>query len=581
MVLDQMLYALDPFEWWKVNERVPVATARYTSNSPKVLGQTARALLVKARLTYTAPRESSSDEYLESGRMAEQLFAGFLTNVDDYQTDLINPSLRAQLAFYTAIRGFVCGLHVLTKNEEWETMPRIEAWDPFNTYWGRDHKGLAWACYYQDLDQYRMESRFGPSVLTGYQPKGLNMKDPTWRVYDYYDREMNYVMIGDRVALRQQHFGSGGRVPVTIVPVGDPMVVSPHDGHSYERDFGESIYAANREIYPKMNAMMSAKYARFIYMINPATKEQSRQGRAFIPQEVASPYTMGTRHRLSTLNEEDIMPLELGEFPNDSVVLEGAISGELQRGGFPHIIRGESSQTSSGYNTSLLMSSAQFVVEPRLDAMKAFYKSAWLHLKRQFTSGYFDPIRVQGQVSRQKPFDVTIEPNMIKDAPELQFDMRVVNAAEIAQKIGLVDTLRKGPYPLVDDDTLRDVYLEVEDPDFVGDLVSMQTAARSTPQTQLLLALEAAVKHGNDQLAQVLMGNLLRLMQPDVPAQLPNGQRMVGRGGMPGAGGGGGGGGGGMSGLTTAEGGSPRAGQPNPSDERQQGGRPREAGERC
>ena len=570
MVEDQLLFSLDPFEWWKVGERIPPNTPRYTSNEPKVLAQTAITMLTQARLTYTAPRESAVDDYLKSGRMAEQLFAGFMRQVDDQQTVLVNPTIRRSLAFYCALRGFVIGLHVLTKDEEtWETVARMEAWDPFNVYWGRDYKGIAWACHYQDLDSYRMEARFGPSAITGYQPSQLSDKDATWRVYDYYDRDENIVMIGERIALRQKHFGSHDRVPVTIVPVGAPLVVSPNDGFMYDRDFGESIYAANRELYPKLNAILSAKYARVVRAINPAVGELSDTGRPFIPQEVASPYDMGLRLRMNALNHEAVIPIEEPEMPRETAELEGTTSGQLQRGGVPHIVHGQSSQQSSGYNTSLLLGSSQFLVEPRLEAMSAWYKSAEQHFRRQFSSGFFDAVRLQGQVSRQKSFDVMIEPAMIKDAPPLHFDMRLVNPQEIAQKIALAQMLREGPYPLVDDNTIRDVYMEVEDPDFVGDLVAMQTAWRATPKTQLILALQAAVENGDDRLAQALMGELMMEMQQ--PGQVPVNQGGQSQGALPGPG---------SPRPRTEAGGSPRAGQPNQSDERQLGGRPREAGVR-
>lgn len=572
-VVDLLRYQQEPFRWSAVSERVPLNTPTMTSNEGYVLARTAMTMLNKARMTYPAPRESNNEQYKQAGRLREQMFAGFLRMADRRQTRLVSPSLRTSAGAMTCLRGFVCGLHVLTKNAKWETEARIEMWDPYNVYWGIDNGGIAWICHYQDLDADRMTARFGPSVLTGYPPQHLRMKDPTWRVWDYYDREENVLMIGERVALRQRHWGTDGYVPATVVPVGPPLMASLHDGFVYSADFGESVYAANRNLYPKWDAALSAKYARLIYALNPAAFEKSRSGRPFIPPETPSAWEMGMRMTLNVADEQEVEALPYPDMPKEATELEGMMSGMLQRGGFSHIVQGQGGQLSSGYNTSLLMGSADFLLEPRMDAIKAWYEAAEESLFRQFVSGYFDGVRMQGMVRRGKTFDMTFEPSELRDAPPLMFEMKVINQAEIVQNLNLAMALRdpgRTGFPLLTDDTIRDRLLDVEDPDLEGALVRMQSARRSTPQALLLQSIKDAIDNEDEMLAKVLEGNLLSLMQPGLPPMLPIGgeQRM-----MRGAQGGG-------RGMETNAGGSPRGGMPNVSGPEQLGGRPRPAGTR-
>ena len=584
MMADWNLYRLAPFRWREIiAERIPEKTATMTSNEPRTLADTVASLLIGAPVTYRAPTANEVEDIRDAGRAVEELFHGLLTMADKMRPLMVQPPIKHQLVGHMLIRGFLAGMHLLTKDEQGNTVPQIEIWDPLNVYWGvstdggntgQNHQGLAWACHYQDLDSWRLDSRFGDgrnSITGGLAPTYYKGKNPIYRVYDFYNREFNIVVVDDKVIDKRRHFGQG-YVPVTIVPVGPmPLIIDAHATTAYVEDFGASIYAHNRDLYPKLNALLSVKYERVLRYVNPAVATKSRSGRYVLPPNVANPFERGQRFRQSTANDEEILALEEPELTRDAAELEGAMQAQLQKGGVPNVTHGQQNAPSSGYNTSLLLQSNRHVLEPRLDAIVDWYESCEEFLRRQFASGLFEPMKLQGEIDRRRPYNRLIEPSVIRSAPAPVFKCRIKNPSEIAQRMSLAQMLKQLNF--ADTHYILDEVLEIEDPDGMIERLALENAKMALPQTQLYEAIKAAEEAGDLDIAKLLYAELLKYIDPMASPMAPTigpgqsaGQLPPGSTPSPGA--------------TTSAGGSPRSGQPNPSDESQQQGRPRDEGVR-
>ena len=579
MMHDYALYRLEPFTWREViADRLPRNTATFTGNDPKTLANTIIAIISEARITWRSPTVDQPEDIRGAGRAAEQLFHGLIQQVDNDQSFLVNTSLLEQFSFYIAIRGFGIVLHTLTKNEQGETMPRIEAWDPMNVYWGvssdgkntgNNRHGLSWAAHYQDLDAWRLDARFSDgrtAISGGVNPTYVRDDRPYYRVYDFYDREFNIVVVDDKVVSKTRHFGEGF-VPITIVPVGPaPMIVDSQANAAYYEEFGESVFAHNRNLYPKINAILSTKYERVLRYLNPPLKELSRTGRFTIPSNVSNPFDRGQRFRLSTANEEDLVPLDEPALPRDAAEFEATVQIQTQKGGVPNVVHGQTGVPSSGYNTSLLLSSQRHILMPRINAIKRLYVGMERHLRRQFSTGYFEALHLQGEIDRRKPYNQLIEPSVISQAPAPIIDVRVTNPAELAQRVALAQAASTPGAEWFDLAYILDEVLEVDDPDSMMERLAVQRAKQALPQTQLYEAIKAAEEVGDTQLAQILMSALLQYMGG--PPQPGQGQGPPGQG-PPGQG---------QIGPATNAGGAPGAGLPNESTEAQLQGRPRPEG---
>ena len=591
MMNDWMLYSLEKFQWYKLLEdRIPARTATMTSNDPKTLAGSVTALMKSARMSVRCPTADQPKEVREAGRAVEQFYHGILQQVEGQQGLMVNTRLRGQLCFWGSLRGFLAGLHVLTKDEQGNTTPHIEVWDPLNVYWGvtpggrgeGNHPGLAWACHFSDLNSWRMDDRFGGmagDITGGLTPTYVAGGDPIYRVYDYYDREYNVVVVDGKVISKQPHFGQG-YVPVTIIPIGNPLVIDSQSNAAYTEEFGESVYTYNRDLYPKENAILSAKFEQVLRFINPAVKLPSVTGRFTLPGWLANPYDRGQRFRLNARNEEDIVPMEQPPMKREVAELEAAMSVMNQKGGLPSVVHGQSDAPSSGYNTNLLQQQGyKHIIEPRLEALDQFYEGMERFFRRQFSSGYFEAMHLQGEIDRKTPFNTLIEPSVIKRAPEPMVKHRLRDPGETAQKMGMAQMVKT--MGLFDDLYILDELLDVDDPEAMMKRLALQRVKDILPTTQLYAAYQAAQEDGNEIMMALIEVEIMKLTGG--PGLLPNQPGMMrGRQGPPTIGGGAGGGGGQSSGASsfvpTEAGGSPRGGVPNPSDESQLQGRPRPPG---
>ena len=378
-----------------------------------------------------AETTSQDRETRDAGLAAEQLFLGLLQQVEFTTDSQVAPSYRSNLAFNIAVRGFAIGLHTLTKNKLGETVLQAEVWDPVHVMWGvggtskrtkgqdmaAEGKTLAWACHIHELNREQIDFRFGRGgdVSSTIAPHREVNGQPFFRVYDFYDRDLNIVVADDKVLVKQQHFGMG-RVPVTIIPVGAVPLVH-QDGQAFPEEFGASCYSHNRDLFSKENAIRSVKYERLLQVVNPAYMEKSSTGSWQIPPHIVNPYDRGSRIQASVDNEEMIEALEPPEFPSDSLSLEQDLRQMLEAGGFSSVVYGQNPSGSSGYHASVLLAQKKIVLDPRLVALQRFYRGFERHIRGQFSTGLFEAVRLQGEIDRRRPFNTLIEPSVIRQAP--------------------------------------------------------------------------------------------------------------------------------------------------------------------
>ena len=155
------------------------------------------------------------------------------------------PSIKNQLAWYIALRGWYAGRALLVKDKDDSTYVDITPWDPMHTYWSLGAEGLEWACYKVKKSKDLVESQYNIKL-----PRNEDYDDEDWiDVYDYYDKEINTVVLSNgRVAKKATPHGAD-RVPVFLGPVGSiPMIQALNDMTPIDdtiADYGESVYKHN------------------------------------------------------------------------------------------------------------------------------------------------------------------------------------------------------------------------------------------------------------------------------------------------------------------------------------------------
>ena len=493
---DHELYRLSPYD-------AGDGYQSYTSNAPQTYADKVISWLAGAETVIRIPPNGNPRNSREVNNDKERFIIGALRSADERLCMRLVPPLKDQLAWYITLRGWYAGRAMLTKGNDNTTYVDVTPWDPMHTYWGTDSEGLAWACYKVKKTRAEIETQYNVRIDTdSSDPEGID-------VYDFYDREDNYVAIPNRFVKRKTRHG-GDKVPVFLGPVGANPLVQSLEWSSIEdtiEDYGESVFKSTRNLYEKHNFMMSVMLELTARSRKQGLKIRSRDGTKVLEED---PYKEGTE--ISLAQGEEIEPLGLLEMARESGAYMGLVAGELQRGSLPHSVYGELQFQLSGFAINTLKQGVESVLVPRVSALEKAYMQICNHLTDQYTSGRFESMELSGRDNNRMYFSETITPSRLEDAgdPEIKISPRLPQ--DDMSKYGMAQIAREGQTPLLPDLWIRDNILGIQDADQIDDAVKEQIAERTLPEAGLWSLYQASMKQGRDDLAQIYFGELVTML---------------------------------------------------------------------
>ena len=496
MDADHELYRLAPYD-------AGDGYQSYTSNEPQTYADKIISWMSGADLIVRIPPAGNPRNTREVNNDKERFIIGALKAADERLIRRLQPRLQDQLAWYTTLRGWYAGRALLVKNEEGETHIDITPWDAMHTYWGVDSEGLSWACYKVKKTRGEIESQYNVKLGTE------RMDEDGIDVYDFYDREDNYVAIPHRFIKKKTKHGSMC-VPVFLGPVGSNPLVQSLAWSSIEdtvEDYGESVFKSTRELYEKHNFMMSVMLEMTARSRRQGIKITSRDGQKTLEED---PYKEGTEISLS--QGENVEPLGLMEVARETGAYMGMVSGEMQRGSIPHSVYGELQFQLSGFAINTLRQGVESVLGPRIIAIEHAYTQICNLLCDQYSSGAFTAVELSGRDNNRMYFSETITPERVKDGGTIEISMMARLPQDDMSKYSMAQIAREGPTPLMPDLWIRDNILGVQDADQTDDSIKEQIAERTLPEAGLWSLYQASLKQGRDDLAQFYLGELMAVM---------------------------------------------------------------------
>ena len=534
---DHAIYRLEPFDAGEGYQS-------YTSNEPKTFANKIMEWVSGAEMTVRIPHNGLDVDLRDKNDQKEKFLIGILRAADDRLCNLLMPSIRDQLAWYTAIRGWYAGRSLLVKRSDGTTYADITPWDPLHTYWGMGEAGLDWACYKTIKTKDQIFAQYNVKIDWD-SPQSAEGS----YVYDFYDKEMNIIIVhnGDmnrpnfRVVKKQMKHGAG-KVPVFIGSVGaNPLIIGLNNTQIRDTiaDVGESVYSATRDLYPKHNLMMSI----LLELANRSRRQgilvRSRDGTKTLDED---PYLEGSE--ISLAQGENVEPLGMLEIAKETGSFMGLVSGELQRGSLPHSVHGELNFQLSGYAINTLRQGVETLLGKYLRAIEKAYKMIFEIIADQYSSGSFEAMELSGMGRNRTYFLQTITPDVIKGAGAPVINLVGQLPQDDMSKVSMAQMLRDGPVPLMSDRAIRDGVLAIQDSDEMDDAIKEQQAERMLPEATLFTLMQAAERQGREDLVDFYMGELLsllmekqRVMQERAAAlqpQPPMGGPPMGGGGPPG-----------------------------------------------
>jgi len=496
MDADHNLYRLSPFD-------AGDGYQSYTSNEPQTYADKIISWLAGSDMIARIPPAGNPRNSREVNNDKERFIIGALKSANERLMKRLQPCLQDQLSWYTTLRGWYAGRALLVKRDDSDTFIDITPWDPMHTYWGTDGDGMSWACYKVKKTRHEIESQYNVKLGTE------RMDEDGIEVYDFYDREDNYVAIPHRyIKKRTAHGGTG--VPVFLGPVGANPLIQSLEWSSIEdtvEDYGESVFKSTRELYEKHNFMMSTMLELTARSRKQGIVITSRDGQKTLEED---PYKEGTE--ISLAQGEEVKPLGLLEVARETGVYMGMVSGELQRGSIPHSVYGELQFQLSGFAINTLRQGVESVLGPRIEALEHAYMQICNLLCDQYSSGAFTAMELSGRDNNRMYFSETITPQRVKEGGSIEISIVARLPQDDMSKYSMAQIAREGPTPLMPDLWIRDNILGVQDADQTDDAIKEQIAERTLPEAGLWSLYQAAMKQGRDDLAQFYLGELMAVM---------------------------------------------------------------------
>lgn len=511
METDYGLYRLNPYD-------AGTGYQSYTSNAPRILADKIISYLSAAQM---AVRVNMSAKVAERGPAAkkEKFAIGAFNLADERMQRIGQPTVREQLAFYMVLRGWYAGRAFLNKRSDGSTFVDITPFDPLRCVYELDDEGVVWLAQKTRRSASSVRAQYKIDVEpTVEKEKGTAGMD----VWDFYSREEHGIIIAtgnDNYAwgkkLTKHNIKDSNNHPVAPIFLGAvgpaPWIQTETSSDDSSRDFGESIFAANRSIYDDLNFAMSAYKTLVRRAVRRPYKVISPDGTTTLDSD---PWQDGSEVPLPA--GTDIRLLDEITMPVDAPAFVGQVSGELQRGGLSNVSYGELPFAISGFAAKVLQEGSSHQIEPRVKAMTACYKQIAELLAMQYEIGAFKSIDLRGRHNDVSSFfHEEIAPKDIKGAGAFEIKFGVRMPQDEPQLITMAQMMREGQRPLAPDEWIWENVLQISDVDQFRNAINAQQAHTTEPKALLITLIEGLMQTGEQEKAMIYIDLLRRTLKEE------------------------------------------------------------------
>lgn len=477
---------------------------QYTSNDPRTYSAKAVSIVANTVMVLQTAQNNDNRSAREDDNAAEQFAIGNFKSNNERLTDNGDLILEDAIAWDLCIRGWSHGRHALIKDKgrSWADATRFDPRNVMFEYGGVG--GLLWLCNKTYVSRASIKEEYNKSTPD---------TDETELVakYDYYDRQKNIVIVPQVMEgpVRSRRHGmvrhGRPRVPCWSVPASlQPMVMTPPIGDSSAHasqmgdalaDYGESIFAENRKVWPAYQLMMSIMMELAARSRKPIFGIQSRDGIKLVE---GNPFQSGAEIPLAA--DEKLIVYDMLASAPDLVNFMTIITGEMQRGGFPIIMFGETPATISGFAMNTLKGGVTDKVLPAVKAKTIVLKQITNAWRDHLNTRAYGVLELSGLGQNRKWFSNTFDADTLEDLPELEIELTPQLPEDDAAKMALAiqsQTIGPNGKPFFSAYTARERFMQVQNSDMEADAIDQEMAEQDPVlrASRYTLALE---KRGDD-----------------------------------------------------------------------------------
>ena len=510
---DMKLYELEDFE-------LDIFSDSMTLNEPRHMGDMVVQLCTGSILMLTIETEEDDQD---KNAVIEQFHLSFLKSADEWLGQMLMAQLKQALSFYGAVRGWMVLRITIYRDDNGKLVPGIMALDPRYIKWGVGMGGFIWVAYETWCT--------AEEILLDY---GVKPDGEVGKITDFWSKKENVILLDDKEIPGHRYKHNIGYPPFIIFPCSNqPKVMGKDmsDAKKHLRGWGESVYAANRKLYPVLNKILSIWLSLVVKAHKPGGFIVTDDDQVTVDE---LPYGSGTAMKLPI--GSSWVPVVPADIARSTPELFGQLAAAVQRGGISWVTYGQlwKGQELSGNALEELKQGLGKIITPILGTLGRVFQGAARMTEEQFMS-YDEAWEAVGYDTKGKHFFKTIEPDDISTNHEIRFEFLSITPQEEAANIAKAQMMKSAS--LADDEFIDKEIMKFQDPAGIEDRKLIMQGKALSPKIMMLEIIKAYRKRGNDMYADILSAELEKALMMEQmqqnQAMLPQGQPGTPQGTLP------------------------------------------------
>jgi len=505
---DMGLYELQDFE-------LDIFSDSLTFNEPRHMGDMVIQLCTGSILMLTVETEEQDQD---KDSIIEQFHLSFLKSADEWLSLMLEAKLKQALSFYGAVRGWMVLRVTVYRDDEGKLVPCIMALDPRHVKWGVGMGGFVWVAY--------ETWRTAEEILLDY---GVRSDAEVGKITDFWTGNENIILLDDKEIKRFKH--NVGYPPFVIIPCSNQPKIMGSDmseAKKHLRGWGESVFAANRKLYPVLNKILSIWLSLVVKAHKPGGFIITDDDEVNVEE---LPYGSGTAMKLPI--GSSWVPVQPADIARSTPELFGQVAAAVQRGGISWVTYGQlwKGQELSGNALEELKQGLSKIVTPILDSLGSSFQRVARMVEDQFMS-YGEVWQAEGYDTKGNHFFKAIEPSDISGNHEIRFEFLSITPQEEASNIAKAQMMKTAG--LADDEFIDKEIMKFQDPAGIEDRKLMMQGKQLSPKIMMLEVIKAYRKRGYDLYADILSAEFQKALAiEETQRQAAMTQSLQGAGGAP------------------------------------------------
>ena len=446
---DEELYFLSPYKMLDNNGKEMPDIYNVTLNDPLMFATKSQAVIGGAKRQTVIEGNNLPEKQPAT---IEQFLDDILYLVNEYLGKRGFVSLDSYIIEQICLRGSIVGRScVRWDNEKNMLVPDVLPIDSRFFVYENDAEKMIWGAPIYRRPKSQIEREY----------PGAKVGGKFGEVRDFWDGEKNSVFI-DRVKVKEEE-NKWGYPPfvVSICPVGSGL-----NSEEALKHRGESIFWADRDLWPELNGIASILKTLGIEALFGGLQYESSQGEgATKPKE--SPF--GPRKVVPVEKGGGYRPLPVNDIKNATRLGYSILESRVQRGSLTSLDYGNLTFPLSAVAYTEITAGRNDIFTPRIQAIAMFYQALSRMIINQCQ--YINKTLKLGQPGSQNTYQMS----NLKGEYNIKYRFYTVSKQQTAADLAIANAAR-GFLP---DDYIRRELMGVQDPDTLESQLLSQEAERT------------------------------------------------------------------------------------------------------